>query len=174
MRSVDSLSVKKRVVASSWTSLDLETLEIDVSPGKSAGAIAKDRGWPNSRVRQRVAAIKRGDPVPRYVGGVERRLTPELVDEIREIIQLESGPISVKIVSNRFTYLQSKVHLLSALASVGDPYSTPFGGPSHPVRRRDAGEVGACIWKAHLDVLRNESTAGCGRDLLQRSENLQS
>ena len=28
-----------------WSSLDLETLESDVSSGKSAGAIAKDRGW---------------------------------------------------------------------------------------------------------------------------------
>ena len=39
--------------------LDLETLESDVSSGKSAGAIAKDRGWPSSIVRQRVPAIKR-------------------------------------------------------------------------------------------------------------------
>ena len=46
---------------SSWSSLNLETLESDVSSGKSAGAIANS-------VRQRVAAIKRGDPAPRYVG----------------------------------------------------------------------------------------------------------
>ena len=49
-------------------------------PGKSAGAIAKDRGWPSSSVRQRVAALKRGDPVPRYVGGVETHLAPEPLD----------------------------------------------------------------------------------------------
>ena len=79
------------------------TLESDVSSGKSASAIAKDRGWPSSSVRQRVAAIKRGDPSPRYVGGVERRLTPELLGEIREFIEEEHGRISVKIVSNRFT-----------------------------------------------------------------------
>ena len=41
------------------------------------GAIAKSRGWPGSSVRQRVAAHKRGDPAPRLVGGVEKRLTPE-------------------------------------------------------------------------------------------------
>ena len=57
-----------------------------MSSGKSAGAIAKDREWPSSSVRQRVAAIKRGDPAPRYVGGVERRLMPELLDEIREFL----------------------------------------------------------------------------------------
>ena len=70
---------------------------------KSAGFIAKDRGWPNSSVRQRVAAIKRGDPSPRYVGGSPRRLTPGPLDEIREFIEEEHGRISVKIVSNRFT-----------------------------------------------------------------------
>ena len=88
---------------SSWSSLDLETLESDVSSGKSAGAIAKDRGWPSRNVRQRVAAIKRGDQSPRYVGGSPRRITPELLDEIREFIEEEHGRISVKIVSNRFT-----------------------------------------------------------------------
>ena len=41
------------------------TWETDVLSGKSAGAIAKDRGWPRSSVRQRVAALKRGDPAPR-------------------------------------------------------------------------------------------------------------
>ena len=49
---------------SSWSSLDLKTLESDVSSGKSAGAIAKGRGWPSSSVRQRVADLKRGDPAP--------------------------------------------------------------------------------------------------------------
>ena len=38
-----------------------------------------------------------------YGGGVEKRLTPELLDEIREFIEEEHGRISVKIVSNRFT-----------------------------------------------------------------------
>ena len=86
-----------------WSSLDLETLESDVSSGKSAGSIANDRGWPSSSVRQRVAAIKRGDPSPRCVGGSPRCLTPELLDEIREFIEEEHGRLSVKIVSNRFT-----------------------------------------------------------------------
>ena len=105
MRFIESLSVKKGMGrGSSWSSLDLETLESDVSSGKSACSIAKDRGWPSSSVfRQRVAAIKRGDPSPRYVGGSPRRLTPELLDEIREFIEEEHGRISVKIVSNRFT-----------------------------------------------------------------------
>ena len=75
--------------------------------GKSAGAIGKDRGWPRSNVRQRVAAIKRGDPAPRYVGGVGRRSTPEPLDQIREFIDEGCGRIAPKIVSNR--------------ASVGDP-----------------------------------------------------
>ena len=47
--------------------------------------------------------IKRRDPSPRCVGGVERRLTPGLLDEIREFIEEEHGRISVKSVSNRFT-----------------------------------------------------------------------
>ena len=101
MRSTESLLVNKGMGrGSSWSSLDVETLESDVSSGKSAGAIAKDRGWPSSSVRQSVAAIKRGDPPPRHVGGCPRRLTPELLDEIREE---EHGRISLKIVSNRFT-----------------------------------------------------------------------
>ena len=78
-------------------------------------------GWPSSSVRQRVAAIKRGDPSPRYVGGSPRRLTPELLDEIREFIEEEHGRISVKIVSNRFTLSRTssrKAIRLSALASV--------------------------------------------------------
>ena len=42
-------------------------------------------------------AIKRGDLSPRYVGGSPRRLTPELLDEIREFIEEEHGRISVKL-----------------------------------------------------------------------------
>ena len=104
MLPIESLLVNKGMGrGGSWSSLDLETLESDVSSGKSAGAIAKYRGWPSSSVPQRVAALKRGDPAPRDVGGVDKRLTPELVDEIREFIEEEHGRISVKIVSNRFT-----------------------------------------------------------------------
>ena len=67
MRPIESLLVDKGMGRGcSWSSLDLETLESDVSSGKSAGSIAKDRRWPSSSVRQRVAAIKRGDPSPRY------------------------------------------------------------------------------------------------------------
>ena len=47
--------------------------------------------------------LKRGDPAPRCVGGVERRLMPELLDEIRELIEKEHVRISVNNVSNRFT-----------------------------------------------------------------------
>ena len=104
MRPIESLLVNEGICrGSSWSSLDLETLESDVSSGKSAGSIAKDRGWPSSSVRQCVAAIGRGDPSPRYVGGSPRRLTPELLDEICEFIEEKHGRISVKIVSNRFT-----------------------------------------------------------------------
>ena len=91
MRPIESFLTNKQTGrGSSWSSLDLETLESDVSSGKSAGAIAKDRGWPRCSVRQRVAAIRRGgDPAPRSVGGVEGRLTPELFDEIREFVEEE-------------------------------------------------------------------------------------
>ena len=45
MRSIESLLVNKVMGrGNSWSSLDLETLESDVSSGKSAGASAKDRG----------------------------------------------------------------------------------------------------------------------------------
>ena len=110
MRPIESLLVNKGMGRGSSWSLDMETLESDVSSCKSAGSIAKDSGWPSSSVRQRVAAIKRGDPSPRYVGGGPLRLTPELLDEMREL----------------------KGHPLSALASVGDPHSAPSGGLSHP------------------------------------------
>ena len=74
-----------------------------MSSGKSASAIAKDRKWPSSSVRQRVAALKRGDPSPRDVGGDEKRLTPELLNEIREFIEEEHGRVRVR-VSYRFTF----------------------------------------------------------------------
>ena len=64
-----------------------------------------------------------------------RRLTPELLDEIREFTEEEHGRISVKNRAKSLhilSYLQSKGHQLSALASVGDPHSAPSGGPSHP------------------------------------------
>ena len=122
MRPIESLLVNKGMGrGSSWSSLDLEISESDVSSGKSAGSIARDRGWPSSSVRQRCNLIQAYcfrfylrlvtvffsgtmvDPSPRYVGGSPRRLTPELLDEIREFIEEEHGRISVKIVSNRFT-----------------------------------------------------------------------
>ena len=56
------------------------------------GVFHRQRPWvAKQRVRQRVAAIKRGDPSPRYVGGIPRRLTPELLDEIREFMDEECG-----------------------------------------------------------------------------------
>ena len=39
----------------------------------------------------RVPALQRGNPAPRYVDGVAKRLTPELLDEIREFIDVECG-----------------------------------------------------------------------------------
>ena len=133
MRPVESLLVNMGMGrGSSWS---LETLKSDVSSGKSAGSIDKDCGWLSSSVRQRVAAIKRGDPSPRYVGGSPRRLTPELLDEIREFIEEEHGRISVKIVSNRFTlssYQVTKSHPFPALAFTGDPHCPTSAGPSHP------------------------------------------
>ena len=119
---------------SSWSSLDLKTLESDVPSGKSVGASAKDRGWPSNSVLQRVAAIKRGDPSPRCVGGIFRRFTPELSDVMREFIE-ERGRISVRTVAIRFTLsriLQSKGSPFAALTFIGDPHSAPLAGPSHP------------------------------------------
>ena len=119
----------------SWLSLGLETLESDVSSGKSAGALAKDRGWPSSGVRQRDAALKRQDPAPRFVLGVEKRLTPELLDEIREFIEEEHGRISVKIVSSRFSLsrtISRKALRLLRLRPGGEPHSAPSAGTSHP------------------------------------------
>ena len=84
---------------------------------------------------QRVAAIKRRDPSPRYVGGSPRRLTPELSDEIREFIEEEHGRISVKIVSNRFTMCRTnsrKAIRLLRLRPLVHPHSAPSGAPSHP------------------------------------------
>ena len=73
---------------------------------------------------------------PRHVGGVERRFTPELLDEIREFIDggtwanfSENRVKSFHIVSHKFS---RKAIRLSALASVGDPQCAPPGGPSHP------------------------------------------
>ena len=98
----------------------------DGQPGKSAGAIAKDCGWPSSSVRQRVAALTRGNPTPRCVGGVEKRLTPELLDEIREFTEEDRWRISVKIVSYGIT--------LSRTCSPKDirGLRLPSGRPSHP------------------------------------------
>ena len=68
-----------------------------MSSGKSASAIAKDRGWPSPSLDQR-------DPARRYVSGVERRLTPELLDEVREFIEEEHGRFSVRTAAVRPTF----------------------------------------------------------------------
>ena len=72
------------------------------------GAIAKDCGLSSRSVRQRVAALTRGDPAPRCVGGVERRLTPKLLDEIREFTEEDHWRISVKIVSYGITLSRTR------------------------------------------------------------------
>ena len=74
-----------------------------MSSGRSAGAIAKDRGWPSSSIRQRVAALSRGNPAPLYVRGKQQLLTLELLDEIRKFIEEEQGRISMRTVAIRFT-----------------------------------------------------------------------
>ena len=84
-------------------------------------------------VFQLVAALKRGQL--HVVGEKQQLLTPELLDEIREIVEEEHGRISVKIVSKRFTSSRTcsrKGHPFVALVSVGDPYRAPSGGPPHP------------------------------------------
>ena len=49
------------------------------------------------------AAIKRGGPSPRSVGGGDRRLTQELLDEIREFTEEEHRWMSVRTAAFRFT-----------------------------------------------------------------------
>ena len=88
MRSVDSLLVSKGMRrGSSSSSLDLETLESDVSSGKSADAMAKDRGWPSISVRQ-----PSSEEIQLHVMSVVLK---------GEFIEKEHGWISVKIVSHR-------------------------------------------------------------------------
>ena len=84
MRSIESLLVNKGMGrGSSWSSLDLEIVESDVSSGKSAGAIART-------VVGQAAVFVNVLLLPRYVGGSPRRLTPDLLDEIREFIEEEN------------------------------------------------------------------------------------
>ena len=132
----------------------LEILERDVSSGKSARAIAKDRGWSSSSVRQRVAAIKRGDPAPRNLGGVERRLTPELLDEMREFIEEEHGRVSVRTAAIRETLSRtcSRKAPFSALAFIGDLHSAPPAGPSLPWSSQLPRKISSS-WRVNLDVI---------------------
>ena len=149
---------------SSWSSLDLETLGSYVSSGKSAGAIAMDRGWPSGSVRQRVAALKRGDPAPRCVGGVARRLTPELLDEIRAFIEEEHG----RIASHCLALAVEKARRLLRLRSL--VIRTVPRLQDHHIRdRRNFAEemlerlALACGRRFSRKI--NESTSGFGRDL---------
>ena len=102
-----------------------------MSSGTSAGAIAKDSGWPSGSVRQRVAAIKRGDPAPRYVGSSERRLTPELLDEIRDFIDEEHAYL--------FFFFLCASHLRASFCILWLPYcvhSVPLCDFRRSARRR--------------------------------------
>ena len=80
-----------------------QPLERDESSGKSAGAIANDRGVALQQCSSTCAALKRRDPAPRHVGGVARSLTPELLDEIGDFIEEEHRRVSVRTVAIRFT-----------------------------------------------------------------------
>ena len=104
MRSVDSFVTNKGMGrGSSWSSLGERRVV-----GQVGGCHRRlARGWPNNNVCQRVAAIRRGDPPPRNVGGVEQRVTPKLFDEMHEFIEEEYGQNSVKIVSNSFAWCRT-------------------------------------------------------------------
>ena len=138
------------------------------------GSIAKDRGWPSSSVRQRVVAIKRGDPSPRYVGGSPRRLTPELLDVLRHFIEEEHGRISVKIVSNRFTLSRTRSRKAIRLLRLRPLVirTVPHLQDRHNRDRRKFAEMLARLalgsGRRFLEEDLDESTAGFGRDLLQR------
>ena len=176
MRSVDSSLINKRMGrGSSWSSLDLESLESDAFSGTSAGAIAKDRGWPSSSVRQRVAALKRGDPAPRYVGGVERHLAPELLDVIREFTEEEHGQISVNFSSNRFTLsrtcsrkanrcLRLRPLMIRAVLHLEDRHVRDPRKFAEEMLARLALASGRRV----VEEDRNKLTTGFGRDLLRR------
>ena len=147
-------------MAALGSTLDLDILKSDGSSNKSAGPIAKDRGWPSSSVRQRVAALNRR--APRDVGGKQQLLTTELLDEIREFIEEDIGRISMSTAAIRFTlsrtcsrkairFLRVRPLGIRAVLDLEDPSQSR----SSQVRRGDAWEVGACIWKAHLEEDRN-------------------
>ena len=134
MRPVDSsLDNKEMGRGSSWSSLDLETLERRVV-GQVGGCQRQGSWQPSSSVRQSVAAPKRGDPPPRYVGGVERRLTPELLDEIREFVEEEHGRISENILSNCFTLSRTCSRKAARCLRLRTLVicAVLFGGPSRP------------------------------------------
>ena len=119
---VDSLLVNKGMgCGSSWSSLDLETLESDVSSASRRVPSPRTVGG-QAAVFVTVLLQSNGEILLHVMLVVlkERRLTPELLDEIREFFDEECGRISVNIVSNRFTL--SKGSPLLRLRPVGDPY----------------------------------------------------
>ena len=104
---------------------------------RKAGRCHRQGQWVGGQAavcHQRVAAIKRGDPAPRHVGGKQQRLTMEHLDEIREFIEEEHGRISVRTVALRFTLSRSSsrraISMLRLCPLVA--YRAPSGGPSHP------------------------------------------
>ena len=90
MRTLESLLVNTGMGRdSSLSSLDLETLECDVS----SGAVFVNVLRPSSEEIL----------LHFYLGGVERRLTPEHLDDICELVDVELRQMSAKIVSHRST-----------------------------------------------------------------------
>ena len=73
-------------------------------------------------VRQRVAALVRGDPAPRHAGGKQQLLRPELLDAIREFIEEEHGRISVRTVAIRHTCLRLRPLVIRTVPHLEDQH----------------------------------------------------
>ena len=144
-----------------WSSVDLETLESHVSSGKSASAKDCSSTCCALQAKRSSSTLCQWQAIASDTEALGRDSWLHRGGTWGDFC--ENARNSIHIVS----YLQSKGDPLSALASVGDPYGAPSGGPSSQVRQ-GPGKIGACVCKTHLEEDRNESTARFGRDLLHR------
>ena len=108
--------------------------------------------------------LKRRDPAPRCVGGVARRLTPELLDEIREFIEEEHG----RIASHCLALAVEKARRLLRLRSLVIR-TVPYLQDRHIRDLRNFAEEmlakSALASGRRISKKINKSTSGFGRDL---------
>ena len=108
--------------------------------------------------------LKRRDPAPRCVGGVARRLTPELLDEIREFIEEEHGRIAshclalAVVKARRLLRLRSLV--IRTVPYLQDRHIRDLRNFAEEMLAKSALASGRRISKKI-----NKSTSGFGRDL---------